>query len=287
MSFQLISQDKIDKAWKKEKNKVEYRKASKYKGPEEWYSSSPAQIDKDDADVYIPQNGGVPNSANSPSGNQTYTPQQIEEERKKRYGDDYQNGGNGKPNPELISPDPIEFPEFDSPDIDAPDIDLPDMTPPDFLSDGNLWKTILFVILFLLVIWIIYILLKNRKPADKKVVMQNVENNWHPEVVSKTELELMLEKAMKTEDYRACIRVYFMFILKELTKKQWIKWRSEKTNYDYLLEMRNTNNYDGFEESVRIYDLVWYGDYNITESVYKELQPRLLNYYKTLNPTNE
>lgn len=287
LSFQLLSQDKIDKAWKKEKSKVEYRKAKKYKGPDDWYTSSPAQINQEEEDLYVPPNGGVPNSANSPGGSQTYTPQQIEEERKRRYGDNYQSGQNGKPDPELIKPEPIEFPDFDAPDVDAPDVDLPDMDAPDFLASGGFWKTILFIVLFLLVIWIIYILLKNRKPADKRVVVQNVENNWHPEVVTKTELELMLDKAMNSGDYRACVRVYFMFILKELTKKQWIKWRAEKTNYDYLLEMRSKSNFEGFEETVRIYDLVWYGDYKITESAYKELQPRLLNYYKSLNPSNE
>lgn len=287
-SFQLFSQDKVEKAWKSEKDKIEYRKEKKYKGPEDWYADSPARMEKDDPeDLYIPQNGSSPYSANSPGGSQTYTPQQIQQEREKRYGKNYSGTGNGKPDPELIKPDPIEFPDIDAPDIDAPDVDLPDVDAPDFLSSGGFWKTLLFILLFLLLIWIIYIIVKNRQPSNKKVVVQNVENDWHPEIITKTELELMLEKAMSNEDYRECVRVYFMFILKELTKKSWIKWRAEKTNYDYILEMRSRDNAMGFEEAVRIYDIVWYGDYAITKEVYAKLQPALVSYYKSLNPTDD
>jgi len=288
-SFQFLSQsDKVERAWKSEKDKVEYRKEKKYKGPEDWYADSPAHMEKDDPeDLFIPQNGANPSSANSPGGSQTYTPEQIQEEREKRYGKNYGGSGNGKPDPELIKPDPIEFPDFDAPDFDAPDVDLPDVDAPDFLSSAGFWKTLLFILLFLLLIWIIYIIVKNRQPSNKKVVIQNVENDWHPETITKTELELMLEKALSKEDYRECVRVYFMFILKELTIKSWIKWKAEKTNYDYILEMRNKDYSMRFEEAVRIYDIVWYGDYAITKEVYTQLQPALVNYYKSLNPTDD
>lgn len=279
--------DQTERAWKSEKDKVEYRKAKKYKGPDEWYASSPADMQKYDAEeTYIPQNGVPPSSANSPAGTQTYTPQQIQQEREKRYGKNYSGGGDGKPDPELIQPEPIEIPEFDSPDIDAPDIDMPDIDAPDFLSSGGFWKILLILLLLTALVWILYIVIKNRKPGDRKVV-QDVENDWNPEVITKTELELMLEKATTEEDYRECVRIYFMFILKELTRKGWIKWRSEKTNYDYLLEMRSQADFDAFNEVVRIYDLVWYGDYAISREVYAQLQPGILRYYKSLNPIDE
>lgn len=289
ISFCYFAQStNIDQTWKKEKDKIEYRKAKNYKGPKDWNSDRPATIQKDDnEDLYIPQNGAAPNSANSPSGSQTYTPQQIEEERQKRYGKNYNGGGTGKPDPELIKPDPIEFPEFDSPDIDAPDVDLPEVDTPDFLTSAGFWKTLLFLLLFFLAIWIIYILIKNKRPSNKKVIVQNVENDWHPEIITKTQLEIMLEKAVNEENYRECVRIYFMFILKELTKKGWIKWRAEKTNYDYLMELRSKGNVEGFEASVKIYDLVWYGDYHIDQSSYQQLQPTLVKYYKSLNPSDD
>src|SRR5690606_32602817 len=143
--------DRVERAWKGEKDKVEYRKAKKYKGPDDWYASSPADMSKYEVeDTYIPQNGTAPSSANSPTGTQSYTPQQIQEEREKRYGKNYSGGGEGKPDPELIRPEPIEIPEFDSPEIDSPDIDMPDVDAPDFLSSGAFWKILLIILILAL-----------------------------------------------------------------------------------------------------------------------------------------
>ena len=74
-----------------------------------------------------------------------------------------------------------------------------------------------------------------------------------------------------------------MFILKELIAKDFIKWKPDKTNFDYLMEVRKSNGYDSFEECVRIYDLVWYGDYEISLNEYNRLKPALENYYQSLN----
>lgn len=115
----------------------------------------------------------------------------------------------------------------------------------------------------------------------------DVENDWNPEVISKTELELRLEEAVEREDYRECVRIYFTFILKELIRKGWINWKKEKTNYHYVLEMHKRENAAHFNECVRIYDLVWYGDYNIDQDIFGLLQPSFENYYKSLDPVNE
>ena len=51
-----------------------------------------------------------------------------------------------------------------------------------------------------------------------------------------------------------------------------------------MLETRKSKGYDNFGECVRIYDLVWYGDYEITRRDYEQLKPTLENYYQSLNP---
>lgn len=277
--------DKVERTWENQKEGVEYRKERGFKGPKEWHSDYPAEIDKEESEYIIQQNPVPYNSANSPSGNQSYSQQQIEEERKKRYGQNYSGKNNAPPDPELVKPDPIEFPEFDPPNIDGPDVDLPDVDAPDFLASEGFWKTILFILLFGLVVWLVYLFIKNRQPKDKKIAVQSFDSDWNPETITKTELEILLENATDSEDYRECVRIYFTFILKELGKKGWIKWSKEKTNYHYLLEMRSQKDVSGFEENLRIYEVVWYGDYHISESDYKQLQPVFVNYYSSLNPT--
>ena len=277
LPFWGFSQDQKTTTWKSEKDYLEYRKEEKYQGPNDWYGSYPANIKDEEY-------------SNSSSGNNSgynqgiqYTPQKIQKDRQKRYQGFERGGGDGTVpfDPKVQDPDPIELPDVDAPDVDLPDVDIdpPTISP-------TVWKVILFILIAAALLIVVYLIIKNKKAPNKKVVV-DVENDWNPEVISKTELELRLEEAMEREDYRECVRIYFTFILKELIHKGWINWKKEKTNYHYVLEMHKRENAAHFNECVRIYDLVWYGDYKIDQDIFELLQPSFENYYKSLDPVNE
>lgn len=270
-----------EKVWKKEKDYLEYKKSDKYEGPEDWYGSYPAEMDKDE---FASGSAGGSGSGSGYQGIQ-YSPQQIQRDRQERFQGFDRGGGDGdlQYDPEVERPDPIELPDIDPPDIDTPDIDL-DIDPPSIPM--GFWKVLLFIPIAAAVMVIAYLIFRNSKPANKKVIV-DVENDWNPEVISKTELELRLEAAMAKEDYRECVRIYFTFILKELIRKSWIFWKKEKTNHHYLMEMVGKPNQQVFAECVRIYDLVWYGDYAIDEDIFELLKPTLESYYRSLDPVDE
>lgn len=271
ISAGVMAQDKaLERSWESQKDAIQYRKKRNYNGPTEWYSSSPAQMEKgfdtegDDGSLYVPD---------------TYTEEQIQKEREQRYGKKFsEHGGKMKEN-KVLPPEPIEIPEFDPPEFDPPDIDLPDVDAPDWFVSAGFWKTLLFILLFAVLIIIAYYIIKNRKPKDVKV-LYDLEDDWAPERIEKSELELLLEEAMNNKNYRAAVRIYFMFILKDLSEKNLIKWKKDKTNYHYLLELRSHHIHDDFNSVVRIYDLVWYGDYQIGEAEFSQVQPTLVHCYQ-------
>ncbi len=267
LSFNFYAQthkkeDKIS-VWQREKKSIQYEKSEEYKGPSDWYASSPGAIDEPEVEEQSTSYEGL-----------DYQPEQIQRDRQvSREGFD-RGGGNGT---EAYDPDVLS-PEIDTPQIDPTD-DSSDREP--LFSDG-FWKVLGILILFVLVIFLIYQLIKNAKPPVKGLKVQSIDKNWNPTIISKTELELLLESALEKEDYREGVRIYFNFILKELIKKGWIKWKQEKTNYSYILEMKSRSNSHLFEECVRIYDLVWYGEYQLSKSDFEEIQPVLLSYYKLI-----
>jgi hypothetical protein len=273
-----------EEVWKEEKEYLKYKKKDKYNGPDDWYGSNPSSMNEDD---FFGTGGGSSSSGYSTSSGHRprvrYSPQQIQRNRQKRYQGYNRGGGRGtvKFDPKVKRPDPINTPDLDAPDIDLPsaNVSAPTISP-------AFWKILLFILIFAAVLALAYAIIKNRKPANKKVVV-DVENDWNPEVITKTELELKLEAAMERGDYRECIRIYFTFILKELIKKGWIRWKKEKTNHHYVMEMSKRPNVLVFMECVRIYDLVWYGEYDIDQDIYEILRPELEAYYKSLNPTGE
>jgi len=271
-AFCGYTQDEKKETWAKEKDFLKYERRKDFKGPDDWYGGSPASMKDLDDNVASSNQGG--------KGIQ-YDPQQIVEDRQKKYN---QGSGSGQmeSDPEVKKPDPITLPEIDPPDIDGPD--LPDVDLPTVPVD--FWKIVLFMIIFAAVIILVYLWLKNRRPSGKSV-LRDVENDWNPEVITKTELELRLEEALSKEDYREGIRIYFTFILKELIRKNWIHWKKDKTNHHYVLEMSSRPKAEIFRECVRIYDLVWYGEYEIGKQVYETLQSTLLNYYRSVESSHE
>lgn len=246
--------------WKKEKDLLDYQKDKKYKGPLNWNSDSPSNIKKE---------------AGADIDDFRYDPQEIRRNRERRaYGYD---DGNGLDEPEIDRPidnqNPIKVEE-------PPRIKTP-------LFSESFFKILLYILLFGAILFIIYYVIKNRDNYKKDTGGDVLIKDINPAKISKSELELLLEKYMAEENYRECIRIYFTFILKEIIKNGWIKWRKEKTNFDYILEMKSKPNASRFEECVRIYDLVWYGEYEITKEIFESLQPTLLSYYQSLQNPNQ
>lgn len=211
-----------------------------------------------------------------------YSPQQIQQSRQRRNVTG-KGGSNGtKPfDPDVRKSPPVTF---DPPHLKTPDIPAPGKP---FFSP-MFWKVLLFIIVFLLVAWIAYLVIRNYKPKDRPVSERDFSPaDWNPELIPKTELELRLEAAMERGDYRECVRIYFTFILKELIRLRRIRWKRELTNIDYLVQLSGKDEYAAFEESVRIYDLVWYGEYEITQKEYESLVPHLEKNYQSLIATHE
>ncbi len=262
ISFLVVGQDnnKSDKysLWKKEKSSIEYQKDKKYKGPTDWYNEKPTSIlDENKANKDRPDYNGI-----------QYDPQKIKRNRKKGINKYNEGGGDLNSEPDIETPIADEVEEEENDENSNKSVTFP----------AGLLEIIGGMLLIGIIIFIVYSILKNKQPSNKKINNLSDEQFWNPEKITKTELELLLETATTEENYRECIRIYFTFILKEIIKKGWIKWKQEKTNYDYILEMKSNVGSVKFEECVRIYDLVWYGEYSIDKGIYETIQPILLNY---------
>ena len=78
--------------------------------------------------------------------------------------------------------------------------------------------------------------------------------------IDEVDLKKMLETALKKEEYREAVRLYFLIVLKELNRFELINWRREKTNRDYFYEIKNSSLKNHFSEVARIFEKAWYGE---------------------------
>lgn len=82
----------------------------------------------------------------------------------------------------------------------------------------------------------------------------------------------LLEKTINEKQYRLSIRYYYLWLLQRLQDQQQIVWNIEKTNADYLNEIKDTKLKEDFTYLSYIYNNIWYGEFEITETEFKQAQ---------------
>lgn len=93
------------------------------------------------------------------------------------------------------------------------------------------------------------------------------------EYIHETDLERFLREALANANWPLAVRLYFLQTIKQLSEKEAIKWSKEKTNRDYLREMRGHRLSAEFREVTRQYERVWYGNQTLTPEEFARLEP--------------
>jgi hypothetical protein len=91
-----------------------------------------------------------------------------------------------------------------------------------------------------------------------------------------TDLERFLRQALTDTDYRTAVRLYYLSILKQYSLREIISWKKDKTNNEYLTEVRRSNapTYADFRAATLIFERVWYGEKVIEARDYAKIQPK-------------
>ena len=248
----------LEKKWNKTQREIEFGEDPNKKEPRDWWSNAPHYVSQDEI----------------VSDEEEVASKDFEEQIKRsRKG----SGKNSKK--EMKKTEMAEPPEFDPPEINEPDIDI-DAPDPTKISQST-WKTILILFLFAAVITGLYFWLKKQNSNPKFI--QEFDDDWNPEIVTKSELDVRLETALMNENFRECIRIYFTLILQLLIAQELIKWKREKTNHEYLFEMNSGSIKKSFSDCIRIFDLVWYGEYELDKNRFENIQMRFQSLLNDLN----
>jgi hypothetical protein len=162
------------------------------------------------------------------------------------------------------------------------------MSMPDWnFSTAFIGQIVQFLAIFLAIAGIGYALYRTlHAPRNKRlqqaedgtlITIDNVDAYIH-----ETDLERFLREALAAGNYPLGIRLYYLQIIKVLSEKNAIQWSREKTNRDYLREMRQHRQGEPFREVTRTFERVWYGNepldaagFERTEPVFKQLLAQL------------
>jgi hypothetical protein len=78
-----------------------------------------------------------------------------------------------------------------------------------------------------------------------------------------------IDKAAAQGNYRLAIRLMFLRLLKNMSEKNIIQYKQDRTNFDYLLQLHPTKYYDNFFRITRNYEYSWYGQFEVSEEAYR------------------
>lgn len=154
---------------------------------------------------------------------------------------------------------------------------------PSFSGAGlGVFGYILLGIFVLALAFLIYYMFVNRQRDGAKVGAPIELEEMHPSEIPLSELERLLREALAKGDYRGAIRIYFIFIIRDLADKKWISWQKEKTNFHYLREMSGKNEYDDFNRSVSYFEIIWYGKREIDSAKFEQIRPSFTRFLDKL-----
>lgn len=102
----------------------------------------------------------------------------------------------------------------------------------------------------------------------KKINVENVaEENIHS-----INFQNEIEEAKRQKKYRIAVRYYYLWLLKSLTDKNIIEWDIEKTNSDYLREIKAEETKKTFNFLSYIYEYSWYGEFELNEENFNTVE---------------
>ena len=102
---------------------------------------------------------------------------------------------------------------------------------------------------------------KNRKiPLESSDIEEDIHEINFPQRIAESE---------RSGDFRMATRWLFLSFLKKLSDRNIITWHPEKTNGDYIREIKNPGTAEQFRQLALIFDHVWYGTFDITRQDYQ------------------
>lgn len=135
--------------------------------------------------------------------------------------------------------------------------------------------TLIIIMSLVLIVLLVRIILSNSRDAkvggssdSLEFMMEKMEESLH-----ETDLERALRLALESKNYKAAIRIYYLAVIKECSSRKLIKWKKDKTNHQYLMELLSTPFSRDFATVTLRYEQAWYGDQDIELGHYENLKP--------------
>jgi hypothetical protein len=99
-------------------------------------------------------------------------------------------------------------------------------------------------------------------------VIASATEDPNSENIFEINFESEINKTIATGQYRLAVRLMFLRMLKNLSEKNIIQYKQDKTNLDYLTQVQPTSYYKDFFRLTRNYEYTWYGKFDLSQEAF-------------------
>lgn len=150
----------------------------------------------------------------------------------------------------------------------------------------DLSTIVLSIVVILLLTLIVYLVIRQLNEREIAVVRSDLSDYTLEQLdatVGETELERFLRESLERKEFRAAVRIYYLLVLNRLNERRLIKWERDKTNRAYLNELSDTALCHRFAELTLTYEMMWYGEAPLDETVFDRIRPDFARFIQHLN----
>jgi hypothetical protein len=131
-----------------------------------------------------------------------------------------------------------------------------------------LWAAAICFILFILYrLFLADGVFKRRSKANK-----NNEAQVEEEIITnESDFDALIRQALLNSNYRQAVRYQYLRTLHLLAGKSLVNLAPDKTNFNYVSEITNSDYRNAFAALTLNYEYVWYGEFDIDKNIYEKI----------------
>jgi hypothetical protein len=154
------------------------------------------------------------------------------------------------------------------------------------IPDADTWSVMVWVLALLAAAAVLYIVFRGnwsrlffRKRTTRQPDYSVLDENIH--TLNFTD---EIEAALRDGNQRKATRLYYLRTLKQLTDAGALEWQVNKTNSDYLYELKRSDLRRDFAFLCTAFEYIWYGEFQPSESLYQETFSRFRSFAEKIPP---
>ncbi|WP_374165751.1 DUF4129 domain-containing protein [Arcticibacter sp. MXS-1] len=151
-----------------------------------------------------------------------------------------------------------------------------------FSTSNTFWNTIILLLAAGAVILLIVkmrgvdlsLLLSGKAKRVEVPYQESLEN------IHEISFDEEIDRSVRAGDFRFAVRLMYLKTLKRLNDAGRIKWEADKTNSDYIRELKQQEQRQQFSVLTREFEYVWYGSFPVDAAAFEKIRTSFTGFNK-------